>query len=52
MLVNRREKKIVAHQWERTTVSNFITCVLKGEKGWKVIFLDNNQTQEDFLCKQ
>ena len=51
MLVNREQKKIVAYQWERVIVANFISCVLKGEEGWNVEFLDN-QTQEEYLCKQ
>ena len=54
MEINRKERKIVAHQWERNQVMNyFCHCVMPNEKdGWQVIFLDKNIDKNDYLCKQ
>ena len=51
MLVNHKEKRIVAYQWERFMVCNFIAhCIKPDEKsGWSVEFLEGNQKQEDIL---
>ena len=43
MYVSHKEKKIRAYQWERITVCNFIAYVLKGQEGWSVEFLDDEE---------
>ena len=53
MLVNSKQKKIVAYQWERNMVCGFITYVLKGNSDdWSVEFLDGDTKQEDYLFKK
>ena len=53
MFVSHNNKKIIAYQWERMMVCNFIAnCVTKDERGsWSVHFIDGNENQEAYINK-
>ena len=51
MLTNHKLKLIIAYQWERHMVCNFLmNCVGRDEKnGWSVRFLEANEKPEDVM---
>ena len=51
MLTNHKLKLIIAYQWERHMVCNFLShCIGRDEKnGWSVHFLQPNEKPEDVM---